>query len=54
MTTGPSEEFVKRQLQLSQEFLEDSKAFLEQGRFRSSVDRAYYAVHYSAIALLRR
>ena len=52
MTTGPSEEFVETQLRLSQEFLDDSTALLQQRRFRSSVDRAYYAIHYSAIALL--
>ena len=27
---------------------------LQQQRFRSSVDRAYYAIHYSAVALLCR
>ncbi len=52
MTTGPTSEFVGRHLQLSREFLDDSKAFLEQRRFRSAVDRAYYAIHYSAVALL--
>ena len=52
MTTGPTEEFVKRHLQLSLEFLEDSMALLEQRRLRSAVDRAYYAIHYSAVALL--
>ena len=29
-------------------------ALLEQGRLRSAMDRAYYAIHYSAIALLCR
>ena len=43
---------MKRTLLLSQEFLDDSIAFLEQGRYRSSVDRAYYSIHYSAMALL--
>ena len=52
MTMGPTSEFVSRHLQLSREFLDDSEAFLEQRRFRSSVDRAYYAIHYSAVALL--
>ena len=41
-----------RQLQLSSEFLDDSMAFLEQGRLRSAIDRAYYAIHYSVVALL--
>ena len=52
MTTGPTGEFVTRQLQLSREFLDDSEAFLEQRRLRSAVDRAYYAIHYGAVALL--
>ncbi len=52
MTTGPTEEFVKSVLDLSQVFLDDSIAMLEQGRFRSSVDRAYYSIHYGAVALL--
>ena len=43
---------MKRHLQLSQEFLDDSIALLDQGRLRSAVDRAYYAIHYSAVALL--
>lgn len=52
MTTGPTDEFVSRQLQLAREFFDDSEAFLEQRRFRSAVDRAYYAIHYSAAAIL--
>lgn len=52
MTTGPTSEFVSRHLQLSREVLDDSKALLEERRFRSAVDRAYYAIHYSAVALL--
>ena len=52
MTTGPTREFVSRHLQLSREFLDDSKALLQERRFRSAVDRAYYAIHYSAVALL--
>ena len=52
MTTGPTGEFVSRHLELSREFLDDSKALLEERRFRSAVDRAYYAIHYSAVALL--
>ena len=52
MTTGPTSEFVSRHLQLSREFLDDSEALLQERRFRSAVDRAYYAIHYSAVALL--
>ena len=43
---------MKRHLQLSEEFLDDSRAFLEQRRLRSALDRAYYAIHYSAVAML--
>ena len=52
MMMEPTKEFVRGTLLLSQEFLDDSIACLEQGRFRSSVDRAYYSIHYSAVALL--
>ena len=52
MTTGPTSEFVSRHLQLSREFLDDGETLLEDQRFRSAVDRAYYAIHYSAVALL--
>ena len=52
MTTGPTSEFVSRHLELSREFLDDSETLLEDRRFRSAVDRAYYAIHYSAVALL--
>ena len=39
---------------LAQEFLDDSVALLDRGRFRSSIDIASYSVHYSAIALLSK
>ncbi|MDA1347441.1 MAG: HEPN domain-containing protein [Chloroflexi bacterium] len=48
---GPSRRFIEKQLQLSLEYLDDSQALLEQQRLRSSIDRAYYAMHYSAVAL---
>ena len=54
MTTGPTEEFVESTLSLSREFLDDSVANLEQGRLRTSAGRAYYSIHYGAIALLAR
>ena len=52
MTTRPTEEFVESRLRLAQEFLDDSKASLEQGRLRTAVDRAYYSIHNCAVALL--
>ena len=54
MTMGPTEEFVREHLALSQELLVDSIDLLERKRSRSSIDRAYYAVHHGAIALLAK
>ena len=52
MTMGPTKEFVAKTLRLPQEFLDDCALFLDEGRFRSSVDRAYYSIHFGAVALL--
>ena len=52
MTMEPTGEFVTRSLELSQEFLDDSKALLEQLRLRSAIDRAYYSIHFGAVAIL--
>ena len=52
MTTGPSEEFVRKHRLLSSEFLDDVVANLDQGRLRTAVDRAYYSIHNAAFALL--
>ena len=49
---APTKAFVTRQMELAQEYLADCVANLEQGRLRSAVDRAYYAMHHSAVALL--
>ena len=48
----PTEEFVKQSLALSQEFLADSAASLDEGRLRTCIDRAYYSMHHAAIGLL--
>ena len=39
-------------MELAQEYLEDSKKLLELKRFRSAVDRAYYAMFHAAQAIL--
>ena len=49
---APTKAFVTRQMELAQEHLDDCIDDLEQGRLRSAVDRAYYAIHHSAVALL--
>ena len=42
---APTKEYVRRQLELSLEYLDDASALLQQGRLRSAVDRAYYSIH---------
>ena len=44
----PTKEYAKRCLELAQEYLEDSKKLLELKRFRSAIDRAYYAMFHDA------
>lgn len=51
-TTAPTKEFVTRQMELAREYLNDSAVSLEMGSFRTAIDRAYYAMHHSAVALL--
>lgn len=40
------------ELGLAQELLEDAKLLLAQGRYRSTVSRAYYAAYHACIALM--
>ena len=49
---APTKEFVTRQMELAREYLNDSVYTLEVGSFRTAIDRAYYAMHHSAVALL--
>ncbi len=39
-------------MELAREYLNDSVYTLEVGSFRTAIDRAYYAMHHSAVALL--
>ena len=52
MTTGPSPEYVNRQLQLADEALDDARYLLEGNRLKAAANRAYYAMFYSAMASL--
>lgn len=49
MTTEPSQEFVKRQLQLADEALSDAKYLLQDSRLKAASNRAYYAMFYAAL-----
>lgn len=52
MTTGPSPEYVNRQLQLADEALSDSHYLLQDARLKAAINRAYYAMFYAAQAAL--
>ena len=43
---------VRYRLSQSQDMLDDASLLLERGRWRSAVNRAYYAVFYAGLALL--
>ena len=44
---------IKHRLLRAKETLEDAKILFEKGRYNSSVNRIYYALFYSVLALLR-
>ena len=50
--TEHTDESVKSALNQARVFLDDCIAFLAQDRLRSCVDRGYYSIHFSAVALL--
>jgi uncharacterized protein (UPF0332 family) len=43
---------VNYELSLAHELLEDARLLLAQGRYRSTVSRAYYAAYHACVALL--
>jgi len=43
---------VNPELELAQELLADARLLLAQGRYRSTVSRAYYAAYHACIALM--
>ena len=52
MTTGPSPEYVRRQLQLADEALDDARYLLQGNRMKAAANRAYYAMFHVAMAAL--
>ena len=52
MTMEPSKEYVRRCLELADEFLADAKLCLEHSRLRSALSHAYYAMFYASQAIL--
>ena len=52
MTTGPSQEYVKAQLESADEALSDAQYLLEGRRLKAAANRAYYAMFYAVQAAL--
>lgn len=52
MTTEPSPEYVRRQLQLADEALNDAKYLLQGSRLKAAANRAYYAMFHAVMAAL--
>ena len=52
MTMVPSREYVRRCLELADEFLADAKFCLSHSRLRSAINNAYYAMFHSSQAIL--
>lgn len=52
MTTEPSPEYVRRQLQLADEALDDARYLLQGNRLKAAANRAYYGMFYAALAAL--
>ncbi len=52
MTTEPSQEYVKKQLQLTDEALSDAIYLLQDNRLKAAANRAYYAMFHVVLAAL--
>jgi len=52
MTMEPSREYVRRCLELADEFLADAKLCLTHKRLRSAINSAYYAMFHTSQAVL--
>lgn len=52
MTMEPSPEYVKRELQLADEALDDAEFLLQDDRLKGAANRAYYAMFYAVRAAL--
>ena len=54
MTDRPSQEYIARQLESADEALDDAEYLLQGGRYKSTANRAYYAMFHAAMAALMR
>ena len=54
MTTEPSPQYVRRQLQLADEAEDDAKYLLQGSRLKAAANRAYYVKFHVAMAALVR
>lgn len=52
MTTEPSLEYVRRQLQLADEAVDDARYLLHGNRLKAAANRAYYGMFHAAVAAL--
>lgn len=52
MTMEPSREYVRRCLELADEFLADTKLCFENSRLRSAINNAYYPMFHASYAIL--
>jgi uncharacterized protein (UPF0332 family) len=52
MTTGPSPEYARIQLQLADEALDNARYLLQDNRLKSAASRAYYGMFYAVMASL--
>jgi len=52
MTMEPSKEYVRKCLELADEFLEDARLCLAHLRLRSAINNAYYAMFHASQAIL--
>ena len=54
MTTGPTPEYISKQLESADQALDDAEFLLKNGRYNAAVNRAYYAMFYAALAALMK
>ena len=54
MTTGPTQEYIDKQLESADEALDDAEYLLQDGRYKATANRTYYAMFYAAMAALMK
>ena len=47
MTTEHSQQYIRKQLQLAEEALDDARYLVQDNRLKAAADRAYYAMFYA-------